>query len=31
VSVKKNGKWLYVRDMWNSDQPAPASAPAPKK
>lgn len=25
VSVKKGGKWLYVRDTWNSDGP-PASA-----
>ena len=26
VSVKKGGKWLYVRDTWNSDG-QPASAP----
>ena len=32
VSAKKNGKWLYVRDTWNSDIAAPAdAAPAPKK
>lgn len=33
VSMKKGGKWLYVRDTWNSDgPPAPAaSAPPPKK
>ncbi len=33
VSVKKGGKWLYVRDTWNSDAaPAPAeSAASPKK
>jgi hypothetical protein len=37
VSMKKGGKWLYVRDTWNADaappQPAPASTPAapPKK
>jgi len=33
VSMKKNGKWLYVRDTWNSDGPPPASEPAaaPKK
>ncbi len=30
VSVKKDGKWLYVRDTWNADAPpAPAAAPAP--
>ncbi|HLG56382.1 MAG TPA: DUF4440 domain-containing protein [Vicinamibacterales bacterium] len=29
VSRKSNGKWLYVRDMYNSDQPLPAPAPAP--
>lgn len=32
VSRKKNGKWLYIRDTWNSDvppaPPAPAAAPA---
>ena len=33
VSMKKGGKWLYIRDTWNSDgSPAPAeSAAAPKK
>ena len=32
VSAKKDGKWLYVRDTWNSDIAAPADAsPAPKK
>lgn len=39
VSRKKDGKWLYIRDTWNSDAPpAPAAAPsapgagaAPKK
>ena len=33
VSVKKGGKWLYVRDTWNSDgapAPAPSAAPAKK-
>ena len=33
VSTKKDGKWLYVRDTWNSDRP-PASvegAAPPKK
>jgi uncharacterized protein (TIGR02246 family) len=38
VSRKKNGKWLYIRDTWNSDAPpappapsaAPASSPAKK-
>lgn len=32
VSMKKAGKWLYVRDTWNADgaaAPAPAPAPAP--
>jgi hypothetical protein len=30
VSRKKDGKWLYIRDTWNSDAPpAPAAAPAP--
>ncbi|MBS0577787.1 MAG: DUF4440 domain-containing protein [Proteobacteria bacterium] len=28
VSKKKDGKWLYVRDTWNSDGPAPATEPA---
>jgi ketosteroid isomerase-like protein len=32
VSIKKEGKWLYVRDTWNSDvPPAPAPSPAPAK
>ena len=32
VSAKKDGKWLYVRDTWNSDIAASAEpAPAPKK
>lgn len=30
VSMKKGGKWLYVRDTWNADAaPAPAATPAP--
>ena len=30
VSRKVNGKWLYVRDTYNSDRPLPpAPAPAP--
>jgi uncharacterized protein (TIGR02246 family) len=29
VSRKKNGKWLYIRDTWNSDGPASAE-PAKK-
>jgi uncharacterized protein (TIGR02246 family) len=32
VSRKKDGKWLYVRDTWNSDgPPAPAQPAAPAK
>jgi ketosteroid isomerase-like protein len=39
VSRKKNGKWLYLRDTWNTDAPpapatpaqAPTTPPAPKK
>ena len=31
VSHKVNGKWLYVRDTYNSDQPLPAPAPSPAK
>jgi len=27
VSRKLNGKWLYVRDTYNSDRPLPAPAP----
>jgi uncharacterized protein (TIGR02246 family) len=30
VSRKKDGKWLYIRDTWNSDAPpAPAASAAP--
>ena len=29
VSKKSNGKWLYIRDTYNSDRPLPA--PEPKK
>src|SRR5262245_55627065 len=28
VSRKVNGQWLYFRDMYNSDRPLPAPAPA---
>jgi uncharacterized protein (TIGR02246 family) len=29
VFLKRDGKWLYIRDTWNSDMaPAPAAAPA---
>jgi uncharacterized protein (TIGR02246 family) len=28
VSRKVNGKWLYIRDTYNSDRPLPAPAPA---
>lgn len=29
VLQKRDGKWLYIRDTWNSDNaPAPAAAPA---
>jgi uncharacterized protein (TIGR02246 family) len=32
VSMKKAGKWLYVRDTWNADgAPAPAESAAPAK
>jgi len=32
VSRKKDGKWLYIRDTWNSDgPPAKEPAAAPKK
>jgi hypothetical protein len=34
VARKSNGKWLYIRDIWNSDQPAPpppAMPAAPEK
>jgi ketosteroid isomerase-like protein len=27
VSKKKDGKWLYVRDQWNSDGPPASTAP----
>jgi len=38
VSRKKDGKWLYIRDIWNADAPppppttpaTPSPAPAPK-
>jgi uncharacterized protein (TIGR02246 family) len=29
VSRKSNGKWLYVRDTYNSDRPLPPPAPVP--
>jgi uncharacterized protein (TIGR02246 family) len=29
VSRKKDGKWYYIRDTWNSDAPPPAAKPAP--
>ena len=28
VSRKSNGKWLYIRDTYNSDRPLPAPVPA---
>jgi len=31
VSRKVDGKWLYVRDTYNSDRPLPAPAAAPAK
>jgi len=32
VSMKKGGKWLYLRDTWNSDgPPPPAEGAAPPK
>jgi ketosteroid isomerase-like protein len=31
VSRKKDGKWLYVRDMWNADGAAAPAAAPPKK
>jgi ketosteroid isomerase-like protein len=31
VSVKKGGKWLYVRDTWNADGAPPAESAAPAK
>ena len=30
VQAKKGGKWLYVRDTWNSDAAPPSAAPAPQ-
>lgn len=31
VSVKKGGRWLYLRDTWNADSaPPPAEAPKPQ-
>ncbi len=30
VSRKVGGKWLYVRDTWNSDKPAAPAAPSGK-
>ena len=31
VSHKVNGKWLYYKDMYNSDRPLPAPAAEPQK
>ena len=31
VSRKTNGKWLFIRDTYNSDRPLPAPAPAAAK
>ena len=31
VHHRTNGSWLYVRDIWNSDRPVAAAAPAKKK
>ena len=31
VSMKKGGKWLYVRDTWNADGAPPAESAAPAK
>jgi uncharacterized protein (TIGR02246 family) len=31
VSRKVDGKWLYIRDMYNSDRPLPTPPPAPEK
>lgn len=28
VSMKKGGKWLYIRDTWNADAAPPSPAPA---
>ena len=30
VHRRTNGAWLYIRDIWNSDQPPAPSGPAPK-
>jgi ketosteroid isomerase-like protein len=30
VSRKVDGKWLYIRDAWNSDRPAAPAAPPAK-
>jgi ketosteroid isomerase-like protein len=30
VHHRTNGSWLYIRDIWNSDRPAAAAAPAQK-
>jgi uncharacterized protein (TIGR02246 family) len=29
VAAKKDGKWHFIRDTWNSDAPPPAAASAP--
>jgi uncharacterized protein (TIGR02246 family) len=29
VARRSNGKWLYIRDTYNSDRPLPAPPPAP--
>ena len=31
VYQKRDGKWGYIRDIWNSDRPPPADAAATKK
>ena len=31
VARKLNGKWLYIRDTYNSDRPLPAPVPAAEK
>ena len=31
VHRRTNGAWLYIRDTWNSDNPAPPPAPTPAK
>ena len=30
VHRRTNGAWLYIRDIWNSDNPPPPAAAAPK-